>query len=531
MSSSPSPTAQTADSDTQPPPAKPEKKKFNFNRDLLPLPKLLFFVLNVLGYSLHAFQTKFFIKEWGFTAAKVGWMNAFQCINFMGSIVWSHLADKTGKHRTITVVCAFMFCAISSLGLWHLFDKNRWTGMVWAITLNTLASFFLSGLFPMIDAQVIAILSSSGSFSKDIFGRQRLWGSLGHSASTALSNLSRMIFRHDNAMFVFMNLSGILFIAVVVVVVPRDLKIEKGKGHHHHHGGEKKAETAPSPALSVQSGSEAGSSVSGSSGGSSSGGRRDLQAAGAAVEAAMAPTPMPPALPASQAPAKNPTLTLLKMPSFWLFLAFVLIAGYSRSIMSIYQKYFVSDVLKYGDASSVILDIVRPISEVVVFFFSKQILAALGVHWVLIISQVAGILRTVAYSFISKIPKGPGVMIVVYGVELLKGLNSGMLVSAAVKVAMELAPRGCENTAQGLFSGTYVGLAQAFAGVLGGALLILNRNPKLEDHEDVGQFEGMFLWSSILCAVAVLAFTLKYALVDRVIMTGLFGKKHLTVSA
>ena len=157
------------------------------------LPKLLYFMLYLLGYSLHAFQTKFFINWWNFTSYQVGYMMALQCFNFFGSIFWSQLADKTGKHRTITMVNAFVYCALNALMLIHYFDSERWTGKFWIVGLSTLAGIFLSSLFPLVDAQVVGLLARDGSFSKDIFGRQRLWGSISHSVATAMSHGLRVL--------------------------------------------------------------------------------------------------------------------------------------------------------------------------------------------------------------------------------------------------------------------------------------------------------------------------------------------------
>jgi Na+/melibiose symporter-like transporter len=469
------------------------------------LPKLLYFMLNLLVYSLHAFQTKFYIKDWNFTSYQVGYMMALQCFNFLGSIFWSQLADRTGKHRTITIVNAFIFCALNALMLVHYFDGERFTGKLWVAGLNTLAGIFLSGLFPLVDAQVVGLLSKDSSFSKDIFGRQRLWGSIAHSVATGMSHHLRIFYKQEGGMFIGMNLAAVLFITSVWLGVPGDLKIEKGK--HHHGGGEKKKDVeaaSPSPASEGQKAQEAAE----------------------IVEAAMAPTPAP-APPVhvkeSSVEVKNPTFVLLSMPAFLFFLSFILVAGYTRSIMSIYQKYYVADVLKMNDESSVYLDTFRALSEVGTFFFAQQIISLVGVHWALILSQLAGLIRMFVYGMYSYLPSNKIAQAsIIYGVELLKGINTGLVVSSAVKIVAEMAPKGCENTAQGLFSGTYAGLSMAVSGILGGLLLHLwpvdSKKPDLE--QEATRFEGMFLVSTIVCFILIIAFTIKYAVVDRVIFTG-----------
>lgn len=486
------------------------------------LPKLLYFTLNMLVYSLHAFATKFYIKEWNFKAEWVGYMNALQFFNFFGSIFWSSLADKTGKHRTITVLGAFMFCTLNTLLLIHYFDEERWTGRFWAICLNTLGMFFLSGLFPMVDAQVISLLSRDGAFSKDIFGKQRMWGSVAHTAATAVSHVLRIVFRSSLGMFIGMNLSGIAFIVVVLLAVPGDLKIEKGK--HHHHGDDKKKQEAPSPApsptLSVESGVSTTSTTS-------STGASDPAAAAEKIQVAMAATPTPavPLQVTDHDRVSNPVMALIKKPAFLFFMTFVLVAGYVRSIMTIYQKYFVADVLGMNDESSVYLDVFRLMSEMATFFFSKHIIQALGVYWVLIISQVCGLLRMLVYGLYKHLPENEIVKeVIIYSAELLKGLNTGLIVSAAIKLVTEMAPRGTENTAQGLFSGTYAGLSMAVAGIGGGLLLQFFPTGEETDTKIIDQvrFQGMFLVSTVVCFIVILLFFFKYAFIDRV----MFGSKR-----
>ena len=239
----------------------------------------------------------------------------------------------------------------------------------------------------------------------------------------------------------------------------------------------------------------------------------------------MAPTPAPaPPIHVKEAhvEVKNPTFVLLSMPAFLFFLSFILVAGYVRSIMSIYQKYFVADVLRMNDESSVFLDIFRAVSEVGTFFFAQQIIGIVGIHWALILSQMAGLIRMLVYGIYSYLPSNEIFRAVtVYGVELLKGVSTGLVVSSAVKIVSEMAPKGCENTAQGLFSGTYAGLSMAVSGIVGGVLLhIWPVDEKLSELlQERSRFEAMFLVSTIACFLLIVAFTVKYAVVDKVIFT------------
>jgi MFS family permease len=154
-------------------------------------------------------------------------------------------------------------------------------------------------------------------------------------------------------------------------------------------------------------------------------------------------------------------------------------------------------------------------SEVGVFFFGKQLIRVLGAHWMLIGSMATGILRLVGYA--SMPTKGAGSLIVPYFLELLKGLNAGLFVSSAVRLASDMAPEGCSNTAQGLVSGNYVGLSTVFGGILGG--LIVSFFPSTLEGERRGM-QTMFFIISGSATVCLVLFILKYMFVDKVLCTG-----------
>ena len=104
-------------------------------------------------------------------------------------------------------------------------------------------------------------------------------------------------------------------------------------------------------------------------------------------------------------------------------------------------------------------------SELLIFYFGKNLMDFLGVHWMLLVSQFAGIARVFGYGFMSSKPEHLYITLIW---EFLKGLNTGLFFSAAVRVSNEIAPKGCGNTAQGIFGGVYNGVAAALAGMIGG---------------------------------------------------------------
>lgn len=438
--------------------------------DLLVFPKALYFGLNLVVYAVHAFQAQFFMDVWSLPVHKFGYISSLQGFNFFGALVWSHVADKSGRPKMIISICATVYCIMMCLLTVPIFKdkKQQFYLGVYAAIVNGTGQFFLAGCFPLLDALVLAMLARDPRNSKEIFGRQRLWGTFGHCVATYICILSKKLMGY-NGMFVSLVICTAVFIAFIYFGIPSNLDFDLKKGGHHGHGGhgEKKAANLT-----------------------------------AAQEAAAAERDRP--------TVGSPTLRLLRNPHFLFFVFFVLIAGYVRAIMTNFQSFFLSKVLHQSDEFVGHAGAVRVITEVGVFFFGKQLMAWMGPYWMLIMSQVAGIARILGYA-VMPVDQGSW-KYSVFPLELLKGLNTGLIVSSAVRLANDIAPRDCSNTAQGLFSGVYTGLATAVGGIFGGWLIYYNLDKPVP-------MQSMFMVSAIITGLMTVAFALKYALIDRVIFT------------
>ena len=437
--------------------------------EMLFYPKALYFGLNLVVYVMHALSANYFLDVWKLPIYKFGYISSLQGFNFFGSLVWSHVADKINRPRLIIGLCATVYCVMMCALQANPFDKEKQViaTSVYMALVNGTAQFFLAGCFPLLDALILALLSRDPRNSKEIFGRQRLWGTFGHCAATYIGITGKFLMGYAG-LFVMLVACTSFFVSMVVLGIPSNLNVNIHAGGHHGHGG-----------------------------GSHQNERKDA----AQIERER-PT------------VGSPTIRLLSNPHFLFFMAFILIAGYVRAIMTNFQAYFISKVMLQKDTFVGHAGAIRVVTEVGVFFFGKQLMAFMGPYWMLIFSQVAGILRILGYGLI---PVGvPGWELSVIPLELLKGLNTGLIVSSAVRLANDIAPRDCANTAQGLFSGIYTGLATAVGGMLGGWLIYANLDKPVP-------MQSMFLISALMTSVMTLLFALKYALVDRVIFT--FGRK------
>jgi hypothetical protein len=139
----------------------------------------------------------------------------------------------------------------------------------------------------------------------------------------------------------------------------------------------------------------------------------------------------------------------------------------------------------------------------------------------LILSQLAAVIRSAGYGLIPAKKEGLFYLLCI-PLELMKGLNSGLVTAGAVRIAFEMAPPGGLSTAQGLFSGVFIGLGTFLGSQLAG--LLIKRAPP-GSPEELEQIGGLFLQTGGALFFFVILFVIKYAVFDRVILRGLTGGK------
>ena len=117
-----------------------------------------------------------------------------------------------------------------------------------------------------------------------------------------------------------------------------------------------------------------------------------------------------------------------------------------------------------SDSNQGLVLFIRVAPEIICFFLSKTIIQAIGPVWTLVLALFTGTLRIGVYAFL---PVRPGLGNVSLGVELIKGVNNALFLSAGTRLAYDLSPPHCEALAQGLFVGVYGNIATALAGLSG----------------------------------------------------------------
>jgi PPP family 3-phenylpropionic acid transporter len=145
-----------------------------------------------------------------------------------------------------------------------------------------------------------------------------------------------------------------------------------------------------------------------------------------------------------------------------LFLIIIFSAGMGSAIIHNYLFLYM-DLLGASNTLMGLALTVATLSELVIFSSSDQLLNRWGIKNVLLLALAALAVRLLTYAIISN----PWLVL---PVQLLHGLSFSALWAAGVAYADKIAPPGLGATAQGLFTGIFMGLAAAIGAFVGGVL-------------------------------------------------------------
>jgi len=145
------------------------------------------------------------------------------------------------------------------------------------------------------------------------------------------------------------------------------------------------------------------------------------------------------------------------------FLLVVFLGGTGLSIVTNYLFLYMDEMHAGAGLMGFALS-VATLSEIPALYFSGQLLRRWGARGVMILGLAAYVLRAGGYAAATQ----PWQVVVL---QLLHGLTFSLMWAAGVSFAGEMAPRGLEATAQGVFSSTFMGLGGISGALLGGLLL------------------------------------------------------------
>lgn len=388
--------------------------------DWLLWPKYLYFLLNFCVYSSYHFSFKYLREKWGVSDSAFGVLNSLTAISFLASIFWTSLADRTKSYKLIltfaTVMYGLSFSALLVGEKW--FDKEQSFSKIAFIAVSFLfTNIAVSALYPILDNRIMVLLSQRSVRSKDLFGRQRLWGCLGQSAVGLVSAVAIKSFGFPG-MFALLLSSCLVFIISIQYFLNTQFKN-----------------------LTAQ-----------------------------VVEPAEASAD-PKASEGKEQPAdqkRSPFVQLCTNAKFMLLLLLVLIGGITRGIVGTYLQQYLERFYGIEPVEYASFTMSRLLTEIGAFFIGKPLLEYFGAEWLLILGIVAGMFRVGAYGFM---PLRKEWKISVPAVELLKGLNAAFIVVGGTRISHDIAPPGAQATAQGFFSGVHGNLSNAMAGLFGGVVI------------------------------------------------------------
>lgn len=504
-----------------------------FNSKWMVTHKLLYVTINMYIYNFHTILPLIFTQKAGWKL-QWNWYGLITTVlvgNFVGGKFWGEMADRTGKHKKIIIGTAFAYSFLGFLVCFPEYivgskESTFYFRMVYAYLLFFAFNFILSAAFPLTDRLVLGMLAANPNATKDSHGFQRLWGAAGHLFIGLGSIAALGIFAKNpnytaeqNKNLEFYKWISICFIQVFCTIVyslavwlfvPDNIKASKG-GHGHG---------APAAKKAVASDDNDNKDFDKDEGSDDD----DSQVV---------------------SETRTPTMILMSNPGFVMFMAFIMCSGIVRCITTNYQKLIVINSVPSKSAShglyvAAMTEIPRALSEVSAYILSPLFKRVLGVYWVLMFSQIAGIVRLFGYGILKRNKEWTSWFS--YTLELLKGFSSGLISCSAIPIANEMAPAGCETTAQTMYSGMYSGLSFGVGGTVcfvaisifqyygwgmdkaealrsefdGSKLSPEEVDLKIQSMAAVFNAQTLFVGSAFICSIVTISLMAKFIFVDHV---------------
>lgn len=351
--------------------------------------KILFLTVHGIVYCFSIFRHQFMTARLGFSLEQYGDVQALMALSsVVGTPFWSAAADSLGRHRLV-LAC---LCAATA-GCFSLLALAEREQFFVPAALLTLYAFLSSGLAPLVD---YIALSSLGADRRHLYGRLRIWGTLSF-GFTAL--LVGQCLDAVGSMLPLFYIVPVFAAASILSIAATALPLQVDASHSEP---EKHTEIKAAAFLDATT-----------------------------------------------------TVRLARLfshPTFCILLGIVFMTGCVRSVSTLFLSAHWSQQLGLSRTQIGIASNFAVASEVAIFSIAPWLLSRVGVHWLLILAQLAGAVRSWAYC---SLPSDPSHASSVYAIELLKGITFGFTHLAGVKIASDSAPAGTEATAQALYTIAY----------------------------------------------------------------------------
>lgn len=150
------------------------------------------------------------LHDKGLNSVEIGLvLGAFIGTKLVAPALWGYLSDHTGHKVCWAQLAAGLF--------WGLLFSWWWIEQFWGLFLSALAfSFFYHAMLPSVEAVTLARLSD-----KTLYGRVRLWGSVGFIVTVLLTGVWLHSFGTSGFLSLLLILGGVLFLAILFLKEPQ----------------------------------------------------------------------------------------------------------------------------------------------------------------------------------------------------------------------------------------------------------------------------------------------------------------------
>lgn len=445
---------------------------------LLLSPKIIYVVICMVFYCVHLFRPRFMKVYLRIEDDMYGYISALMAlVSFTCMTLWGTLADALGRHRFVLGFLCFALAASFGLTYFVVMIPSATTRLVMSSLVLCLYSFFASGIIPLTDHITLRLLSNRPGFSKDMYSRQRLWGTISYAGTSKVVGWFEKRYTVASVLYILPIFSTIA-VFTVFTLAPADTpkpfrEILSFLRRKRPSDPIKEMSAVPSAVPADQYEKSPSQSV---------------------VEAPPSP---------SSSSSRSPIWQLLSNGNYLFMLVVVFMAGSARAVMTLFaSKYWQEKMNLDGDQAST-AGLYGVVLEVVIFFLGPSLLRIFGIYWLLIFGQLAMVARCWAYV---QIPAEKKYYWLVYMVELLKGVAFGFTQTSGVKLASDVAPQGLEATAQALYTSVYSQLPAVLTAVGGGHLY--------------GQPRALFFITAVVSTMALGLFVIKYWLDGSIRLVG-----------
>lgn len=364
------------------------------------VPKSIFLLLNIILYTTYTYQLDYIKDKWNLDITRFGYITSIPAFSFFCSIAWSTFAQRTGWYKGIILFVGCFYSALfSCLYFLQPFFHHRPEDTRFFILLA------IYGMMSVLSAAFFPLLDHIiySKLIKDKRFSPESFGRLrlwGTVGQGLAGFFSGQLIKFCGYGAVFALSSALSVIFLFAVIIGIDPEDGKAEG---------KADDNIRKKVSW-------------------------------------------------------SLALKKLMSieFIFFLLVVLVAGYSRATVGNYLMRYLISYLGIEQQLSGVLLLIRTVPEILCFFFTKNLLLVLGVHKLLFLAQLAGLIRVVTYAWLPK-----SCTWAPFVVESLRGANNAFLHASGVRLAYELAPSESQAISQGFFHGICGNLTTGLAGIVG----------------------------------------------------------------